>query len=448
MERFEGKCSYVDAVRDYGYEVGWTRVPLLSEVANTDKENYLWHAAVFDEIWISSTKNPLQNTVRGLAGISGQGGYSFKELSHRAFGARFYAQILAVRRIMRPDYNGDSKILDTNGTADDNNVTINIAEPTKYDIPATAASTAGTYDRVEMVLPTNLPEGKLTFLQFPATVDGYYFGADTKRYEVTLNDGEVESYEEMADLADFEAGKVYLVEAPDDDNVINIVTAAKKKATITCDLNWRELNMRKTTTVTGAKNAEDGTSFVSNYMPFAYKLVGGAKAYVMKEDSEKSDYLTPATLDVVPAGTGTIIACEPVANNEETPQNPVIVLEPVTDSGVLENLSPIGDNILTGSYTTIDNKKYDYLHFGLSTENRVGFWSYNMDKVRAYSAFIDMTERQSKGFIIDFQNDATGITFVNENEYENENIYNIAGQRVNGNAKGIIIMNGKKYLVK
>lgn len=442
LTRFAGHCSYVDAIDDYGYN-GTGKVGFFT--VNITGENYLWHPAVFHETWNYDKDHPGQETIMALASITGNERYDFEVLGHRTFGARFYAQILGVRRILRPDYDDNGKYPgDNNGTADERN--ISPATPVTYPIPATAASTADTYDRIEMALPTNMQKGKLTFLQFPAPVDGYYFGADAKRYEVTLNDGEVESYEEMDDLADFEAGKVYLVEAPDDDNVINIVTAAKQKTTIDCNLAWRELNMRKTTTVTGATNAEDGTSFVSNYLPFAYKLVGGAKAYVMKEDSEKLDYLTPSTLDVVPAGTGTIIACEPVANNEETPQNPVIVLEPVTDSGVLESLSPIGDNILTGSYTTIDNEKYDYLHFGLSTENRVGFWSYNMDKVRAYSAFIDMTARQSKGFIIDFQNDATGITFVNENE--NENIYNIAGQRVNENAKGIIIKNGKKYLVK
>lgn len=42
----------------------------------------------------------------------------------------------------------------------------------------------------------------------------------------------------------------------------------------------------------------------------------------------------------------------------------------------------------------------------------------------------------------------TGISNVNENVNANNIIYNLAGQRVNANQKGIVIMNGKKVLVK
>lgn len=67
----------------------------------------------------------------------------------------------------------------------------------------------------------------------------------------------------------------------------------------------------------------------------------------------------------------------------------------------------------------------------------------------AYRA-IFYTDAQSAGANIaySFADEETGITSVNENVYENENLYNIAGQRVGENAKGIIIKNGKKYIQK
>lgn len=40
---------------------------------------------------------------------------------------------------------------------------------------------------------------------------------------------------------------------------------------------------------------------------------------------------------------------------------------------------------------------------------------------------------------------ATDIKEVNENE--NENVYNVAGQKVNGSYRGIVIKNGKKFIV-
>ncbi len=42
---------------------------------------------------------------------------------------------------------------------------------------------------------------------------------------------------------------------------------------------------------------------------------------------------------------------------------------------------------------------------------------------------------------------ATDIKEVNANVNENENVYNVAGQKVNGSYRGIVIKNGKKFIV-
>ena len=52
----------------------------------------------------------------------------------------------------------------------------------------------------------------------------------------------------------------------------------------------------------------------------------------------------------------------------------------------------------------------------------------------------------AKGFT--FDGAATAISNVNADAKANSSAYNLAGQRVNANAKGLIIMNGKKYLNK
>lgn len=78
------------------------------------------------------------------------------------------------------------------------------------------ASAGLKYDRIETV--RNIPTGVLTAFAVPATVDGYFFGADAERYEiesiVALENGckEFRVYK-MDDLADFVSGKLYLVKA-------------------------------------------------------------------------------------------------------------------------------------------------------------------------------------------------------------------------------------------
>lgn len=53
-------------------------------------------------------------------------------------------------------------------------------------------------------------------------------------------------------------------------------------------------------------------------------------------------------------------------------------------------------------------------------------------------------------FIESFQGtDPTGIVEVKSQKEEGRgDIYNLAGQRVNKNAKGILIQNGKKFVIK
>lgn len=65
------------------------------------------------------------------------------------------------------------------------------------------------YDRIETV--RNIPTGVLTAFAVPATVDGYFFGADAERYEVKRVEGQTIYVKVMEDEADFESGKLYVV---------------------------------------------------------------------------------------------------------------------------------------------------------------------------------------------------------------------------------------------
>lgn len=81
-----------------------------------------------------------------------------------------------------------------------------------------------------------------------------------------------------------------------------------------------------------------------------------------------------------------------------------------------------------------------------------------MMECRAHSAYLRMpsnyTNGQAKSINIVFDDeDVTDIDKVFESsstfdKADNDNMYNLAGQRVDSSYKGIIIRNGRKYLNK
>lgn len=62
------------------------------------------------------------------------------------------------------------------------------------------------------------------------------------------------------------------------------------------------------------------------------------------------------------------------------------------------------------------------------------------------SLSINMSYNNQTDIVVEFGGTTTGINAINAEG--NATIYNIAGQKVNGNVKGIVIINGKKYMLK
>ena len=83
------------------------------------------------------------------------------------------------------------------------------------------------------------------------------------------------------------------------------------------------------------------------------------------------------------------------------------------------------------------------------------FWySTGQTKMKAFRAYFDfyddvLTEVESAAGVIEFKfgfDDATGIDNVNLNLNHSEATFNLAGQRVGKNYKGIVVTKGKKAL--
>ena len=84
-----------------------------------------------------------------------------------------------------------------------------------------------------------------------------------------------------------------------------------------------------------------------------------------------------------------------------------------------------------------------------SNEGKVGFYLVGKDvKVPAGKAYLKITGGSAKEFLtFDFDDDATSIEeTLSDSPVKGENIYNLAGQRLQKMQKGINIVNGKKVL--
>ena len=78
----------------------------------------------------------------------------------------------------------------------------------------------------------------------------------------------------------------------------------------------------------------------------------------------------------------------------------------------------------------------------------IGFYRANNNTVATNRAYIHVTSNGVKSFVINLEDDATGISLMEDGRSQLEDgvIYNLAGQRINKMQKGINIVNGKKVL--
>ena len=119
------------------------------------------------------------------------------------------------------------------------------------------------------------------------------------------------------------------------------------------------------------------------------------------------------------------------------------------------------DNGKTGSRREVYSGFYGTYHaqtvldeFTLFLSDNKFWYSTGLTKMRAFRAYFDfldiLTEVENGSanvkMFVNTDNDATGIHSLNADLNSNETIYNLAGQRVDKNYKGIVIENGKKIM--
>ena len=180
----------------------------------------------------------------------------------------------------------------------------------------------------------------------------------------------------------------------------------------------------------------------SKYLSFCYgsKLdfsESDVKAYKASVDGEGKVTLTK--VDVVPAGEGVVLYCE-------TPDTYSIPVTTKDASDVTGN-EMVGVLVRTQVVWNPTTGIYNYiLQQGQFNKATDGYLKPN----RAYlSTSYDVTPSGAKALSVVFAEDETdGIRSIENSRIENSDYYNLAGQKVGADYKGIVIVNGKKYMRK
>lgn len=179
------------------------------------------------------------------------------------------------------------------------------------------------------------------------------------------------------------------------------------------------------------------TTFASPYALNLDALPSGLEAYYIASSGVNAEYVTlTAATGNVPAGTGLILKGDAGSYNI-----------PVATSG-----TALSGNLLVGctaaTAVTADANKYVLVaNAGVAEFQSLSANAANVPAGKAYLSIPGGGAKARLGILLD--GDATAIAAPAVAEAEDDApVYNVAGQRVAANYKGIVIKNGKKYLNK
>ena len=165
----------------------------------------------------------------------------------------------------------------------------------------------------------------------------------------------------------------------------------------------------------------------------AFKVDDNTTIYTAATPNGTTVTITPVTGKIIPANTPVILK---TTNSDDYK----IVL---TETSEISNDDFTGNVLLAATVSgTIDGA---YI-LAYTTANGLGFYPYSasLDAGDVY-----LTAASAAHIRIVFDDDTvTGISNVKDADSENGAMFNLSGQRVNNGYKGIVIKNGKKYLVK
>lgn len=184
--------------------------------------------------------------------------------------------------------------------------------------------------------------------------------------------------------------------------------------------------------VSGVKLNITSAKWATLGLDYPVNIPSGVVAYKASVDGTTVS-LTEITGGKIPANEGVILYADEPGEYNFT---------------VAGNLSPFTGNALkaaieTYNYTADENVYY----LGLDGE-KVVFKHLTSGSIAAGKAYLLAPKASEAKLDVVVEGTPTGITEVVPMAVKNDGIYNIQGVRVNNSFKGVVIMNGKKYLKK
>lgn len=175
-------------------------------------------------------------------------------------------------------------------------------------------------------------------------------------------------------------------------------------------------------------------TYTSN-IPVAYPTAEGVKAYTVSCDGSKVTYNEVK---------GTVAANTPLLLRAENKGAATYTL-PYSDASAIT----LESNSLNESDGTVKGDGTIYVLFNGS--KGVGFYRLsNGSEIPAKKCYLQLSNANAKPSFFAIDNETTGINHI-ENATESVNdepMFNLAGQKVNNNYKGIVVVNGKKMINK
>lgn len=188
----------------------------------------------------------------------------------------------------------------------------------------------------------------------------------------------------------------------------------------------------------------EDTDYYTLYLDYNATIPAGVTAYTGKLNADESKVnVTPVTGNVLPANTAVLVKTTTAGS--------------YTFAKTDETADEITGNDLKGvavetAVSDVEVTGKTLLTLGTSDDGVVGFRRPSYENIEANKAYIlvdKQTSEKQSVIGIGTGGDTTGITGIQtDTQAGDTTTYNIAGQRVNDNAKGLLIRNGKKFIRK
>ena len=188
---------------------------------------------------------------------------------------------------------------------------------------------------------------------------------------------------------------------------------------------WEQSAITETLTTSAGGYATYSADYAVNYSEL------GLTAYTLTVDETNKTVTAKAFTGVVPAGGAVLV--KGTASTTYT-------LTPATTEGD----DTFATDLQTGA------TKADGTQYGFTTKfGTPAFAQVQKDQdIPAKKGYIELKGASAAKYSICFSDEATGIQTIEAASAANAAMYNLAGQRVDKAYKGIVIVNGKKYLNK